>query len=986
MKQHLVRMLAAVGAVALLATSCGGSDEASRRTRNSVACFDTQEDKDAAIAVAQEQFNLSMEGTETPPPSGDESNSSTSSSIEGEESDSSTSSSIEREQSDSSSSTLTSVSPSTSSTSSSVAPSTTLRPTTTSIPLLLVPPSPPLEEASGSGGYVRPALLVRNGDDTSSSVEESTTPPLTDEQVMALNLLETTRATPLCSEIEELSSQEEDFPESSVTCTAVLTSEIIPSIVGAECNGPLPYGIAVHTFEQTEEGGLASYQWYYNGSPIYDSASWDVENFPSIAPEVTLSGDLLEGSEEQSYDGPSVMCSLTMTTTNVSSTCEVRVVLFAQVFFVNAPAEVVPSQRVSHDTVVIDFGDDAETMAAYDVVVCIENSSEECVFEDGLGEVRYSTGESRTEYFEVPCPECSDTRWTQGSAPSGVGFVLYPNRYSTSTLEFAAPGTCAENDLQLRLWDIYPHGAEANDVIRGFAYEWNLTLEIPDVEEADESSTSSSSGVVESTTSSVEVSQRPDYCAVAYYPSGDDPVAVVILSETPAVFYSTNIQYFDNLNPDAFFNPPTFDAPAVYEVSSAADYFTFEVEEATDFGMTATSGQECPDADPDTKGDGFVDVEIEIYQIGETFQLSPFSPTSLPEDELYWADNNFHGLGEVCSGAYLNVELKPGRYVVRVGNSDYSSVSDRGTITVESSLELATVNLISLQDFDMRSITGVVAPTTLLLDVPSGGGFVAITVEPATDECIDSDDPIVEVWRTSSDSENPDPEYVMYNDDEGEEYGLKCNSSAIITDLDEGSYELRVYQYYEEEGPQAEGFTVSVGFYSKRPDAVEVVQVSAAQDPPPPSVATVQADKFPTEAVISGAQAAVIIDEGVETMVCKSACIDTLFALEGVVGDTLVIDAGGEPVTISRSDRKVIIPVRKGGGTLAVLQKESSVATREVWSAEVVSVAAGFDPATAAITSYSRGGGRELLIILSVMLALAALGGVLARRRARRLT
>ena len=970
MKSPLVRVLAAAAVVTLLGTSCGGADESSSRTRNSVACFDTQDDKDAAIVAAQAKVDQVMSGSGSLTPT-DGSDSSTSTSVESEESTDSSSTTLEGSETDSSTST------SVESTSTTIASSTTVRSTTTTLPVLLVPPSPSLEEASGSGGYIRPARLVRNGDDTSSTVAEPQTGELTDEQQMALNLLEVTKATPLCSEISDgIAYEEENTNDLIVTCRAVLLASLVPSETGAECDGPLPYELAIHSFAATDDSGIATYQWYYNGEPIFDSSSWDTDIYPSIAPEVQFSGDLLDeflgDPQEESPDGPFVTCSVTMTRSDVASTCRVPLVLFVVATFMDGPAEMLPSNYTGAENVSVIFGDKAENMAGYRVIACLEADVDVCYFEDGFSEVDFAVESGpRTESFEVPCPRCEE-RWTQGSVPSGLGFAFFTNDGYESVLEFAAPGTCDENELEIRIWSARPQGLEYEDTSKGFPYEWDLTLEIPDEELV--TSTISSD---ESSTSIDSESQRPDYCAATFYAHESDLYVAVIRSNTESVWYSSNITEITDPGQE-FFNPPSIDDPFVYDVESSVDYFVFDVEDESPLSLIATSGQSCPDADPDDKGDGYIDPEIELYQVDATLQLVPFAPSSLPDDRLYRADNNLHGLGETCSGAYLDVVVEPGRYVVGIENDDYGAVSDRGTITVQSSVELAKVDLVSLADFDMRSLVGVIAPSTLFLDVPSGGGLVAITVEPVSEECIASDDPIVELWASE------DNEYLMSSDQDGELYGLKCNSSAIVTFLDEGSYELRVYQYEENEGPQIDGFTVSVGFYASKPETAEAVQVTASQDPPPPSVAVSQNEKFPVEAVVSSSDAAVIIDEGVETMVCKADCIDTLFALEGVVGDTLVIDAGGEPVTVNRTDRTVVVPVGADVATLAVLQQDAAGVTRQVWSADVVSVPRGFDPAAATITSYSRGGGRELLIILAGAIILAILGGGVSLLRTRR--
>ena len=60
MKRHN-RIAATVIAAVMLLASCGGGDS-SGRTKNAALCYETQDDKDAAVKAAQDAFDAAMGG------------------------------------------------------------------------------------------------------------------------------------------------------------------------------------------------------------------------------------------------------------------------------------------------------------------------------------------------------------------------------------------------------------------------------------------------------------------------------------------------------------------------------------------------------------------------------------------------------------------------------------------------------------------------------------------------------------------------------------------------------------------------------------------------------------------------------------------------------------------------------------------------------------------------------------------------------------
>jgi hypothetical protein len=164
---HRARIIALLSVSTLLLASCGGGDS-SGRTKNAALCYETQDDKDAAVKTAQERLEAAMSGAS----SGDDNDETPTSTIEG------TSTTISQ-------STSTTILPSTSTTILPSTPTTILQKTSTS-----------LEGASG-GGYRHPAVRATSSGDT-------TVPPagggdaLTPEQQQAQMELEAAEAQPVC--------------------------------------------------------------------------------------------------------------------------------------------------------------------------------------------------------------------------------------------------------------------------------------------------------------------------------------------------------------------------------------------------------------------------------------------------------------------------------------------------------------------------------------------------------------------------------------------------------------------------------------------------------------------------------------------------------------------------------------------------------------------------------------------------------------------
>ena len=116
-------------------------------------------------------------------------------------------------------------------------------------------------------------------------------------------------------------------------------------------------------------------------------------------------------------------------------------------------------------------------------------------------------------------------------------------------------------------------------------------------------------------------------------------------------------------------------------------------------------------------------------------------------------------------------------------------------------------------------------------------------------------------------------------------------------------------------------------------------------------------------------------------MVCSSTCVEDLFALEGVTGDSLTISIGSESVVVKKGASKVRVPVSSGARELVVTQKASDGSTQVVGSTKVVTSHVSLGSTSSSNTSES---GSNMLIKLIVGLGVVVLAGAgvtLVRRR-----
>jgi hypothetical protein len=424
--------------------------------------------------------------------------------------------------------------------------------------------------------------------------------------------------------------------------------------------------------------------------------------------------------------------------------------------------------------------------------------------------------------------------------------------------------------------------------------------------------------------------------------------------------------------------PELADMPFSYTFDEEYTKYTFVLTEETRVSITVNSGQSCsPDEyEQDEEGNGLMDPQLKLYS-GNASSNNDDDYEQLNGDGDEY-DNNFYSLDN-CSAQYVDETLAAGNYFIKARNDDFDAIEDRGTITVNSSVELDRFE----RDASVQFITlSVVAPSAVIIEVPAGGGRFIATLEPSDDSC-DVGDPFLVVLDLNS------GEHVASNDDGAEDYlGFNCWSSLIEIDLVEGKYLLISTTVemgedgYEIDDPESGAgtiFELKYGFVGSN-NSEEQIVVEPSNDPVP-SFEVPPATQLPVDQLKSGSNSTIAVADGVTTMVCSSKCVDDLFALEGVIGDVLTVSVGGESVVVKRGASKVRIPVSAGARDLVVLQKTATGRIEVVSSTKVSTAPANLVSTPSTSTSES---GSNLLLMVFIglgLLVLAGAGTTLIRRR-----
>ena len=947
-----VRLLSAISVVALLLASCGGGDS-SGRTKNSALCYATQEEKDAAVKTAQDAFDAAMGGGTPGDPLSDTTVPATEDSVVSD------------------------------------APSDSVVTDSTS---------------ADGGGYRRPAIRVASSGDT-------TIPPsldggaLTPEQQQAQMDLEAAKAQPLCDNSETSSEisceitlilggentstcpevvidfvntastsafeweavvggrvvasgtwnaeaestkvvaftytpvQEENAGGSEtteVTCTGTMSGEVGNSQLSDDCPDGFVYSSLSadgQLWVLNRNGAAIGAEGAVLASGLLDTSTLSPETPVVFKITYEIAGG--EGSADTTVanesDSP---CTVTFTSTGLSWSCNDGSLFNAEI-------------------------EDTSNQGVYPGVYCASEGSltvaegqrfwfnfflvnGEGTFMDGWNEDR---PQDEPIGFKVPedtagvCSGGGDQEPTMLNVPGMYSYTAIQG--DTTDLAFWLPGECSGDNTFAINWYVLDTNSQR--------YEYSST---------------SHPATSNSDTGSVCVYQDHsvydgDWIASIVGTSNVNSISGVELSLADPSLISDEA-------------PELADMPHVYTFDSAAKQYDFVLTEETRVSITVNSGQACDYSQVDEEENGFVDPEIWLYAGN-----APWS--ELNNDELAHDDNGYHTSNN-CSAAYVDETLPAGSYFIWTENDDFSS-GDTGTITVESSVELTEYSV----DFGAITFTtkSVTVPAAVTIDVPAGGGNLVATLEAPDNSCDEYADPALALINLS----NGVTEAV--DDDSGEDYlGMNCFSSYINVKLKEGKYLLATSTYsitfdgYSADDPNSGAgsvFELKYGFMSSD-GAQEEIVVEPSTDPIPP-VEVPPTPNLPVDQLKSGSSASVGIPEGVETMVCTSACVDDLFALEGVTSDQVTISVGGESVVVKKGASKVRVPVSAGSRDLVITQKASDGSTQVVASTKVVTSMQKFGTTTASTSSSNGSSLKNIILVIAALIIVAGTGALVVRKK-----
>jgi len=952
MKRHLRIAATALAAVMILA-SCGGSDS-SGRTRNSARCYVDQAEKDAAVQAAQDAFDAAMGGGTPGDPLSDTTVPATEDSVTND------------------------------------APNDTVVTDSTS---------------ADGGGYRRPAVRAASSGDSSVPADEEGA--LTPEQQQAQIDLETAEAQPLCETSGEVSQE--------VTCEITFT---VPSDTPA-------VSTCAELAIDLDTRNTAAIEWTATvDSQIVASGVWD--SVSENTKVVTFS--YMPQSESGSDEAMStVTCTVTLSAAEVGaiitddcpdgtvyssvSANELIWVLIKNGYEIGAegaglasgPLDVsgvtpetpvtfdisydIASQGVSSDTTVAESEDSPCSMTLTSTGIswsCSDGSLFNVAIEDMsnpnlyqvvecASEGSFSVAENQQFWFNFYLVNGEQT-FLDGpntDRPQGepIGFTVPEDTEGVCTQsteertfisELSAPGVyafSATEDVRTDLRFFLPgDGGCSNE--SNFAINWYLFN--PETEHYEYSSTSYAETIID------EVAFCGYDDSSTY---GGDWIAEFV--GTSDVFASTSVDLTPAerslIEPVL---PELADMPNSYTFDRAFAQYDFVLTEETRVSITVNSNQSCDASEMDDEENGFTDPGIYLYEGNAPWTES--NDNGIADD-----DNGFHS-ADNCSAAFFDGVLPAGNYFIWAENDDYGS-GDTGTLAVNSSVELDPY-LLDVNSIEFTSLSATV-PSTVNVEIPSGGGHFVATLEASDDSCRVGDPALV--LLNSSDFS-----IVATDDDSGEDdLGLNCHSSFIELDLAEGKYILIVSTYdmllKYEAGEEGSGtgsvFELKYGFVGNEGSQEQIV-VEPSNDPIPPVQVPPTAD-LPVEQLKSGSNSTLAVDEGVSTMLCSSTCVEDLFALEGVTGDVLTVSVGSESIVVKRGASKVRVPVSSGAKELVVTQKTASGVTEVVSSTKVITASANLG-ATSTSSSSESGSNLLMFVVLGLgVLVLVGAGSVLIRRR-----
>ena len=454
--------------------------------------------------------------------------------------------------------------------------------------------------------------------------------------------------------------------------------------------------------------------------------------------------------------------------------------------------------------------------------------------------------------------------------------------------------------------------------------------------------------------SNENVADGDEHCIYDYLDTYSDAYIVKVVSEVP-VQWGANVDFRESSEDEIA--GEEIDTPFEYSFESEEVGFDFELTEGAIVRFTANTFMSC-----ERRNEIVPDPEIDLYEGAFLYADGPLTN----------ADNNFSNSESNCSAAEVIADLDAGVYSIVFENDDFENPSERGQITIRSSVELTPFQI----SWDgINSIAETVnPPKAFTISIPAGGATLVATANSnnSAQQC-DDDENYVDPYLVLV---NLETGATRTSDDTGETFGLPCLSSYMLADLDEGNYLLIATTYEEveydgvyEDGAVLRPYDLEFGVSgAEKPEDVVLVEsnepIPAVDIPAPPALPVGQL-------VEPGNKSTVEIADGVTSMLCTTECIEELFASVDPAVSTLQVNVGGRTVEVKRNAKKgAVVAVEAGSRSISVATIADDGTVTDVLTGQVQ-----MGEPEVLVSEDSSSEGSSMNMILIIVLGLIVVGG-----------
>jgi hypothetical protein len=470
--------------------------------------------------------------------------------------------------------------------------------------------------------------------------------------------------------------------------------------------------------------------------------------------------------------------------------------------------------------------------------------------------------------------------------------------------------------------------------------------------------------------SSVDEAWDQDGLCTYFYSGNYSNSFIHYVDSVVEVGWESNVNFSDASESDLE-DGEEIKTPFEYTFESASVRYSFELTEVTEVRITGNTFMSC-----EGRNEIVPDPEM---------TLSEGFGSNL--DEIADADNNYSDSDGNCSAAEIYEELESGQYVLDVINDDYDNPSERGTITIRSSIELVEV----VRDWSQINLRNesVNPPKFFDVTIPEGGALFVATADSSNSD---------EQCENAGDDDNPltyvDPYIILinkstgamiYSDDDGENIGLPCYSSYLELEVDGGEYLFiaTTYALAADDGDYTDGEiagTYALEFGVSGSEVPEDVVIEESTEPAPPVEIPAPPALPVGQLVEPGSKGTVQIADGVTSMVCTSTCIDELFAAVDPSVSSLQVAIGKNTVELKRNSKKAVVAVEAGSRSVNVVAISDTGVETKVLTGQVQ---IGEPEVTLGANSGDSGSSFNWLILVIIGLIVAAGAGVVVSRRSK---